>query len=53
MAADDDSGQKKTCSQRCDEIRQAIWNDQKHEFLGRTGASWGEQISTSILIWYR
>jgi len=45
MAADDvdyqQQEQKKTCSKRWEEFSKTIWNEDKHEFLGRTGISWG------------
>jgi len=45
MAVDDadyqQQSQKKTCSQRCDDIKRSIWNAEKREFIGRTAESWG------------
>jgi len=42
----DPAGQKKTCSDRCDEISKTIWNSDKKEFLGRTAKSWGTLFVT-------
>jgi len=42
MAADDDQpGQKKTCADRIDALRKAIYNKEEGIFIGRTGISWG------------
>jgi len=40
MAVDDEK-QNKTCTQKWDEFKQAIYNSEKGEVLGRTGTSWG------------
>jgi len=51
MAADDDqqSGQKKTCSQRCDDLSRSLWNAEKREVLGRTAQSWGKLAAGRLL----